>query len=80
VSLQRQLDRQLEEKNGLLRQRDLELGKNRELTGSLYDVEAKNKVKEDQLLQTRKEMDEVRFSNNSMIDRNGDLRGEIEAL
>lgn len=47
LSLQRQLDRQNEEKNGLLRQRDIELGKNRELTGSLYDLEAKNKNRDD---------------------------------
>ena len=28
----------------------------------------------------RREMDEVRFSNSSMIDRNNDLKAEIEAL
>lgn len=63
-----------------MRARDLELGKNRELTASLYDVEAKNKNKEDQIMHARKELDDVRFSNSSMLDRNGDLRGEIEAL
>jgi hypothetical protein len=29
---------------------------------------------------TRKEIDEVRFSNSSMIERNSDLKAEIEAL
>jgi len=33
----------------LLRARDLELGKNRELTGTLYDLEARNKGKEDNI-------------------------------
>ena len=28
----------------------------------------------------RREMDEVRFSNSSMLDRNSDLKAEIEAL
>ena len=28
----------------------------------------------------RKELDDLKFSNSSMLDRNGDLRGEMEAL
>ena len=80
MSLQRQLDRQLEEKNALHRGRDIELGKNRDMTASLYDIEAKNKARDDQLFQTRKESDDIRFSNNSMAERNGDLRAEIDAL
>jgi hypothetical protein len=30
----------MEEKNGILRTRDLELGKNRDLSGNLYNLEA----------------------------------------
>ena len=56
------------------------MSKNRELTGSLYDLEAKNKSRDEQIYIVRKEMDEVRFSNSSMIDRNSDLKAEIEAL
>lgn len=52
----------------------MELGKNREVTSTLYDIEAKIKQRDDQLLQLRKESDDVRFSNSSMVDRNGDLR------
>ncbi len=37
-------------------------------------------MKDEQIQQTRKECDDVRFSNSSMIDRNGDLKGEMEAL
>jgi hypothetical protein len=58
----------------------MELGKNRDFTSNLYDLEAKNKSRDEQIYVIRKEMDEVRFSNSSMIDRNGDLKGEIEAL
>ena len=47
VSLQRQLERQNEEKGALLRQRDGELGKNREVSQSLYDLEAKNRSRDD---------------------------------
>lgn len=58
----------------------MELSKNRDFTSNLYDLEAKNKNRDEQLYIIRKEMDEVRFSNSSMIDRNGDLKAEIEAL
>ena len=80
VSLARQSERQNEEKMGLLRARDIELGKSRELSANLYDLEAKNRSRDDQILQTRKEIDDVRFSNQSMMDRNGDCKQEIEAL
>jgi hypothetical protein len=41
VALQRQLDRQNEEKSNLMRLRDSEAMKNRELTASAYDVEGR---------------------------------------
>ena len=37
-------------------------------------------MRDDQIAQARKELDDVRFSNSSMLDRNGDLKGEVEAL
>ena len=43
-------------------------------------MEAKNRSRDDQVVHIRKEIDDVRFSNSSMIDRNGDLKQEIEAL
>ena len=64
----------------MLRSRDVELTKNRDLQATLYDLEAKNRNKDDQLLAVRKEMDDVRFSNSSMIDRNDDIKAEVEAL
>jgi len=56
------------------------LQKNRELSSGLYDLEAKNKNRDDQIMLVRKDMDDVRFSNSSMIDRNADIKAEIEAL
>ena len=58
----------------------MELSKNRDFTSNLYDLEAKNKGRDEQIYLIRKEMDEVRFSNSSMLDRNGDLKAEIDAL
>ncbi|CDW75674.1 UNKNOWN [Stylonychia lemnae] len=77
---QRQYDRQNEEKVALLRQRDLELQKNRELSALLFDLESKNRSRDDQVIVIRKELDDVKFSNSSIHDRNSDLRAEIAAL
>lgn len=79
-NFQRQLDRSNDEKAALLRQRDLEFSKAKEFQASAYDFEARNRIKEDQLLGVRKEIDEVRFTNSSMQDRIGDARLEMEAL
>ena len=35
---------------------------------------------EDQLLVTRKEQDNIRFSNNNLLERNQDIKSEIGAL
>lgn len=72
--MQKQLDRQSDEKNSLLRQREVEFAKGKEFQSSVYDYEARNRSKEDQLLVVRKEMDEVRFNNLSMQDRLGTIR------
>lgn len=77
---QRQLDRQNEERVALLRQRDLEMNKNRELSAILYDLEAKNRQRDDQIAVSRKELDDVKFSNSGLLDRNADLKTEIAAL
>lgn len=63
-----------------MRQRDAELQKNRELSAVLYDLETKNRSRDDQIIVLRKEFDDVKFSNNSMFDRNSDLKAEIAAL
>ncbi len=43
-------------------------------------MEVKNKNRDEQIAMIRRDMDEVRFSNSSMIDRNTDLKQEIDAL
>jgi predicted RNase H-like nuclease (RuvC/YqgF family) len=47
LSQQRQFDRLSEEKAALLRQRDIELQKNRELSAILFDLEGKNRSRDD---------------------------------
>jgi len=63
-----------------LRQRDIELQKNRELSALLFDLETKNRSRDDQIIVIRKELDDVKFSNSSIVDRNADMTAEIAAL
>lgn len=44
------MERQNEEKVALLRNRDSELGKNRDIQSALYDLEARNRSRDDQIL------------------------------
>lgn len=76
----RQLDMKLAEKNDLARRSDQELGRNRGLTTNLYDFEAKTRATEEALGVTRRELDDLRFSNQSLQGRNDDVRAEIDAL
>ena len=78
--LARSLDKQNEDKANLMRMKDMEGVKNRDLSASLYDLESKCRARDEQLAETRKEGDELRFSNTSMAGRNTDVRGEIDAL
>lgn len=63
-----------------MRQRDIELQKNRELSALLFDLETKNRSRDDQIIVIRKELDDVKFSNSSIVDRNADMTAEIAAL
>lgn len=58
----------------------MELQKNRELSAIVYDLEAQNRSRDDQVILIRKDLDDVKFSNSSMIDRNTDIKSEIAAL
>lgn len=64
----------------LLRQRDAELQRGKDLSAALYDLDAKIRQREDQIAVLRKENDDVKFSNAGLTDRNNGLRGEIAAL
>jgi hypothetical protein len=46
----------------------------------LFDLESKNRSRDDNIIVIRKELDDVKFSNSSILDRNSDLRAEIAAL
>lgn len=76
----RALDLKLAEKNDLVRRSEQELARNRNLTTNLYDFEAKIRATEETLTVTRRDQDDLRFSNQSLQGRNDDLRSEIDAL
>jgi hypothetical protein len=46
----------------------------------LFDLEAKIRARDDQIAITRKENDDVKFSNAGITDRNSTIRAEIAAL
>lgn len=70
----------LAEKNDLIRRSEQELARNRNLTANLYDFEAKTRATEEALAVTRRDQEDLRFSNSSLQGRNDDLRSEIDAL
>ena len=54
--------------------------KNRNLGNNLHDFEAKMRHTEEHLCVARRELDELRFANQSIQARNDDTRVEIDAL
>lgn len=70
----------MQEKAELVRRSEAELGRNRELSTTLFDLEAKSRATEDQLAAGRREQDDLRFATSSMQNANADLRAEIDAL
>jgi hypothetical protein len=51
------------EKGDLVRRSDAELARNRQLTGNLYGLEAKTRTCEENLAVSRREQEDLRFSN-----------------
>lgn len=49
------------EKSDLVRRSEAELGRNRDLSQNLYDVEAKTRHAEENLTGARREQDDLRF-------------------
>lgn len=78
--LTRALDMKMQEKAELVRRSEGELGRNRELSANLFDLEAKSRATDDQLAANRREQDDLRFATSSMQNANADLRAEIDAL
>lgn len=77
---QRGLDRGNEDRLALLRQRESEILRGKELQAVIFDLESKIRAREDQIQLVRKENDDVKFSNAGLTDRNNGLRIEIQAL
>jgi FtsZ-binding cell division protein ZapB len=50
------------------------------LNNNLYDIEAKTRAAEEALAVSRRELDDLRFGNQSVQQRNDDVRAEIDAL
>jgi hypothetical protein len=61
------------ENTDLQRRIDAEGGKNLDLASSIKDLEAKIRIREDQIIQMRKELDGARYSNSSLLDNNSGL-------
>lgn len=78
--LTRALDMKMQEKAELVRRSEGELGRNRELSANLFDLEAKSRATDDQLAANRREQDDLRFATSSMQNANADMRAEIDAL
>ena len=78
--LTRALDMKMQEKAELVRRSEGELGRNRELSANLFDLEAKSRATDDQLAAYRREQDDLRFATSSMQNANADMRAEIDAL
>jgi chromosome segregation ATPase len=54
--------------------------RNAELTRLIQDNEAKIRVREDQIMQLRKELEGARYNNSALLDQNANLQAEIDAL
>ena len=59
---------------------DEEAGRNQDLGNNIKDLEMKIRVKEDQIMQQRKELEGARYSNSALLDNNSNLQVEVEAL
>lgn len=77
---QRALDLKVTEKSDLVRRSEGELGRNRDLSGNMYDLEQKSRIADDNLGAARREQDDLRFSNASLGNQNADMRAEVDAL
>ena len=79
-ALQRNLDGQLAHKQDLARQAEGEDARNRDLNAQIFERENMLRATEDQLAVARKEQDNLRFNNGNLIERNNDVKAEVNAL
>ncbi len=51
-----------------------------EVTAGVKDLEIKIRLREEQILSMRKELEGARYSNSTLLDNNSNLQAEIDAL
>lgn len=79
-ALQRNLDGQLVQKGDLSRQAANEDARNRDMQAQLHERDVKLRATEDQLILSRKEQDDLVFSNKNLMERNAAIKAEIDAV
>jgi chromosome segregation ATPase len=73
-------ERYRSENSDLQRRIDSEGGRNAELSQLIKETETKIRIKEEQIIQMRKELEGARYSNSALLDNNSGLQAEIDAL
>lgn len=68
------------ENTNLQKRIDSEGARNIELNSKIMEIEAKIRVKEDQIQYMRKELEGARYSNSALLDDNSNLQVEIDSL
>ena len=77
----RSLDERYRTENADIQRRiDQESIRNAELARLIQDNDAKIRVREDQIMQLRKELENNRYNNSALLDQNANLQAEIDAL
>ena len=77
----RTLDERYRAENAEVQRRiDQENVRNAELSRLIADNEGKIRVKEDSVMQLRKELESARYNNSGLLDSNANLQAEIDAL
>ena len=75
------LEERYRNENGDLQRRiDEEAQRNQDLGMNIKDAESKIRIREDQIMQQRKELDGARYSNETLVDNTASLAQETEAL
>ena len=77
---ERSNDRAIEYQKQLLRQKDQEIVKSQDTSYLLRELEQRCKDADLQIEHFRKDLENVRYSNDALLDRNHDLKLELESL
>lgn len=77
---ERSNDYAIEQQKKLLRQKDQEIVKSQDSSYLLRELEQRNKDADLQIEHFRKDLENVRYSNDALLDRNHDLKLELESL